>query len=68
MAIRDRLKELRRVRASDLIPDKRNWRKHPKHQSEAPQGVLAATAYAEALPVRETPAGLGVGARHVRGE
>ena len=68
MEIRDRIKELRRVRASDLIPDKRNWRKHPKHQSEALQGVLAEIGYADALLVRETPDGLVLVDGHLRAE
>jgi hypothetical protein len=29
MNIRDRIKELRRVRAGDLRPHPKNWRKHP---------------------------------------
>jgi hypothetical protein len=28
--IRDRVKELRRVRASELIPNTRNWLRHPQ--------------------------------------
>jgi hypothetical protein len=29
MQIRDRIKELRRVKASELRPNPRNWRTHP---------------------------------------
>lgn len=53
MKIRDRVKELRRVRAGDLRPSARNWRTHPPAQREALQGVLAEVGYADALLVRE---------------
>ena len=32
MNIRDRIKELRRVRAGDLRPHPKNWRTHPEEQ------------------------------------
>jgi hypothetical protein len=32
MHIRDRIKELRRVRADDLKPHPKNWRVHPDAQ------------------------------------
>jgi hypothetical protein len=41
MNVRDRVKELRRVRAGDLIPNERNWRTHPDRQKDALRGVLA---------------------------
>ena len=53
MQIRDRIKELRRVRASDLRPDPRNWRTHPAAQQDALRGLLAEVGYADALLVRE---------------
>jgi hypothetical protein len=31
-AIRDRIIELRRVRAGDLLPNPKNWRRHPDVQ------------------------------------
>lgn len=51
--IRDRIKELRRVRASDLVPNPANWRLHPDSQREALRGVLAEIGYADALVARE---------------
>jgi len=51
--IRDRIKDLRRVKASDLRPNPKNWRTHPKAQREALQGVLAEIGYADALLARE---------------
>src|SRR3990170_377844 len=53
MIIRDRIKELRRVRAADLRPNPRNWRTHPAAQQDALRGLLAEVGYADALLVRE---------------
>jgi hypothetical protein len=57
MQIRDRVRELRRVQASELRPSPRNWRTHPRAQQEALQGVLAEVGYADALLARELPDG-----------
>ncbi|MEX2309651.1 MAG: hypothetical protein WD738_18915 [Pirellulales bacterium] len=53
MNVRDRIKELRRVRAADLRPNPRNWRIHPPEQQDALRGVLAEVGYADALLARE---------------
>jgi ParB-like chromosome segregation protein Spo0J len=53
MQIRDRIRELRRVRASELRPHPRNWRTHPAAQRDALRGVLAEVGYADALLARE---------------
>ena len=53
MHIRDRIKELRRVRAKDLVPNPNNWRIHPKAQAAALSGLLAEIGYADALLARE---------------
>jgi hypothetical protein len=53
MQIRDRIKELRRVRAADLRPNPRNWRVHPPEQQATLRGVLAEIGYADALLARE---------------
>jgi hypothetical protein len=57
MNVRDRIKELRRVRASELRPNPRNWRIHPPEQQDALRGVLAEIGYADALLARELPDG-----------
>ncbi len=57
MQIRDRIKELRRVRAADLRPNPRNWRRHPSEQRGALRGLLAEVGYADALIARELPDG-----------
>lgn len=53
MQIRDRIKELRRVRAGELRPNPRNWRLHPPEQQDALRGLLAEVGYADALLARE---------------
>ena len=68
MQIRDRIKELRRVRASELIPNPKNWRTHPSAQQDALRGVLADIGYADALIARETPDGLMLVDGHLRAE
>lgn len=55
--IRDRIKELRRVKASELKPSPRNWRTHPDSQRTAIEAVLAEVGYADALLARELPDG-----------
>ena len=68
MQIRDRIKELRRVPASELIPNPKNWRTHPVTQQDALRGVLAEVGYADALIARETPEGLMLVDGHLRAE
>ena len=68
MQIRDRIKELRRVPASELIPNPKNWRRHPVAQQDALRGVLAEVGYADALIARETPEGLMLVDGHLRAE
>src|SRR6266581_901556 len=53
MKIRDRIKELRRVKAGLLLPNPRNWRTHPPAQRDALRGVLAEMGYASVLVARE---------------
>ena len=53
MAIRDRIKEFRRVKASELRPNPGNWRTHPPAQQAALRGVLEEIGYADALLARE---------------
>jgi DNA modification methylase len=55
--VRDRIKELRRVPAKELLHNPKNWRRHPKAQVAALQGLLAEIGYADALLARELPDG-----------
>lgn len=68
MKIRDRIVDLRRVRAGDLIPNPKNWRTHPRAQQDALRGVLAEVGYVDALLARETPDGLVLIDGHLRAE
>ena len=68
MKIRDRIKELRRVKASELLPNPRNWRSHPAGQADAMRGILAEVGYAGAALARETPNGLMLIDGHLRAE
>jgi len=68
MQIRNRIKELRQVRASELLPNPRNWRRHPAGQADALRGALAEIGYADALIAYETPAGLMLIDGHLRAE
>jgi DNA modification methylase len=53
MKIRDRIKELRRVPARDLVPNPKNWRSHPQAQQDALKGLLEELGYCDALIARE---------------
>ena len=68
MKIRDRIKELRRVRASELLPNPKNWRVHPVAQQEGIRTMLAKVGYADAVIARETADGLMLIDGHLRAE
>src|SRR4051812_19602077 len=53
IGVRDRIKELRRVPAKELVPNPKNWRRHPKAQGEALRGLLQEIGYSDALLARE---------------
>jgi len=55
--IRNRIRELRTVRASSLAANSKNWRVHPQAQVDAMQGILNEIGYAGALLARELPDG-----------
>jgi DNA modification methylase len=55
--IRDRIKELRRVRGRELLPHPKNWRRHPQAQVAALRGLLDEIGYADAVLARELPDG-----------
>lgn len=57
MRIRDRIKELRRVKACEIEPNPKNWRTHPDDQRAAVQGTLAEIGYADALIAYEPEPG-----------
>jgi len=68
MQIKDRIKELTRVKASELLPNPKNWRTHSENQQSAVKGILAEIGYADALLARETDDGLMLVDGHLRAE
>ena len=66
--IQNRIKEYRTVRAGDLLPDPKNWRRHPPAQRRALQTMLDRIGYADALIARETPDGLMLIDGHLRAD
>jgi len=69
MHVRDRIIEMRRVKASELRPNPRNWRTHPPAQQDALKGILAEVGVAAALVARETDDGsLQIIDGHLRAE
>jgi len=68
MQIKNRIKELRQVKASELLPNPKNWRTHPSQQADVLRGVLAEVGYADALIAYETPDGLMLIDGHLRAE
>ena len=66
--IRNRVKELRFMKASELIPHPQNWRKHPDKQREGLLGSLKEIGFADALLAFETPSGLQLIDGHLRAE
>jgi len=68
MTIRDRIKSLRRVKASELLPNPANWRTHPEAQQNALRGILEEVGIADAILVRETPDGLQIIDGHLRAD
>lgn len=53
MKIRNRVKDFRTVKASELKPNPKNWRTHPKIQKDALKGILAEVGIADACIARE---------------
>ena len=68
MELADRVVELRRVKGSDLIPNRSNYRLHPTQQRSALAGVLQQVGMASALIGRETPNGIELIDGHLRAE
>ena len=66
--MRDRVKELRRVPASELRANPKNWRRHPPAQEAALRGILEDIGFADAMIARETEDGLELIDGHLRKE
>ena len=68
MTMRDRVKELRRVPASELRANPKNWRTHPPAQQAAIRGIIEDIGFADAVLARETDDGLELIDGHLRQE
>ena len=55
--IRDRIQKLIRIRARDLVKNKKNWKRHARIQSEAVRALLIEIGYADVIIVRPLPDG-----------
>lgn len=66
LAPRSRIKELRHVRASELVENPKNWRRHPQFQVDALRGALDHIGYADALIAREVDGKLMMLDGHLR--
>jgi DNA modification methylase len=66
--IKNRIKELKYIKASELIPNRDNWRTHPEKQQKAMRAILQEIGYAGALLARETPEGTTLIDGHLRAE
>jgi hypothetical protein len=52
-AVRNRIRELRQVRAADLVANPLNWRQHGEQQKAAMSGILAEVGIVDALLVTD---------------
>src|ERR1700722_6082395 len=57
LQFRDRIKDLRRVRADELLPHPKNWRIHGAQQTAALKGLLNELGIVDAVLARELPDG-----------
>lgn len=56
-AVRSRIRELRQVRAADLVANPHNWRQHGEQQKAAMSGILAEVGIVDALLVTDNEDG-----------
>lgn len=64
--VRDRIRELRRVPATELLENPKNWREHPAGQQSAMAEMLNKIGFADALKGRDTEEGLELLDGHLR--
>lgn len=57
MKLQNRVLELRRVPAKELVANPRNWRSHPEQQRKAVEEFLKDVGFADALLARKTEDG-----------
>lgn len=66
MTVKDRVIEIREVRAGDLLVNPDNFRGHPDAQRAAMEGILREVGNVDVLKVVETPDGLMILDGHLR--
>ncbi|MEZ5945230.1 MAG: ParB N-terminal domain-containing protein [Planctomycetaceae bacterium] len=64
--MKDRIKSLRRIPASKLVPHPKNHREHPDRQKRVLSGLLEEIGWTTGLIVRETKAGYQILDGHLR--
>jgi ParB-like chromosome segregation protein Spo0J len=64
--MRDRVKEFKRIPASEIIPNEKNWRVHPREQVQAFQELVDEVGFADVVIVRETDEGYELIDGHMR--
>ena len=66
MKIRDRIKSIETVKASELLPNPKNWRTHPEQQQDAMRGAFAELGNLDVLRVVERDGGYMLIDGHLR--
>jgi len=66
MQVKSRIKEITKVKASEILPNPKNWRMHPEEQKNAMMGAFAEIGNIDVLKVFETPKGLMLVDGHLR--
>ena len=66
MQVNDRIKEIRTVKASEILPNPKNWRTHPEEQKNAMMGAFAEIGNIDVLKCVETEKGLMLIDGHLR--
>ncbi len=64
--IRNRIIEVREIRAGELLPNPKNWRKHPKAQRDAMKGIWEEIGNAAPVIARQTAEGVQLLDGHLR--
>lgn len=68
LKVRNRIKELRYIKAKDISPNKHNWRTHPEFQKNALRAILAEVGIVDALIAYEQNGNLCYIDGHLRAE
>lgn len=66
MKIRDRIIDFRRIKASELVPNEANWRKHPENQRTALAAAIEEIGFADVAIAREVNGHLELIDGHLR--